>query len=217
LSFNIVSPESGRSFGVKSAYAVPRLQSYNINLKWETVKYQWSHLVDIETIDIDSSEIGVLLGRNVLRVHDALETRYSADGIEAPDGIKTHFGWCVTGPFPASAVHPSLHVNSLSGTIQQANYRSHDLVTQFWLTKTFGTRPSLTPQLSHDDKLALKILEKTTRHTGERYEVGLMLRNPLINIPNNREIAVRQKRHALQKRFIRDPSFARKYSNVLNE
>jgi len=36
-------------------------------------------------------------------VHDSLETRYPADGIEAPDGIKTHFGWCVTGPVPASA------------------------------------------------------------------------------------------------------------------
>ena len=216
VSFNIVSPESGRSFEIKSGYAVPRLQSYNINLKWETVKYQWSHLVDIEPIDIDSSEIGVLLGRNVLRVHDSLETRYPADGIEAPDGIKTHFGWCVTGPVPASAVHSSLQVNSLSGTNQQANYHLHDLVTQFWLTKTFGTRPSPNPQLSHDDKLALKILEKTTRHTGERYEVGLMLRNPLINIPNNREVAVRHY-HALQKRFSRDPSFAHKYSNVVNE
>jgi hypothetical protein len=67
-----------------------------------------------------------------------------------------------------------------------------------------------------DDKAALKILEQTTRHTGERYKVGLMLRNPKINIPNNREVAVRHF-NALQKCFARDPAFAERYSRVMNE
>ena len=132
VSFKIVSPESSRSFEIKSCYAVPRLQSYNINLEWETVKYQLSHLVDIEPIDIDSSEIGILLARNVLRVHDSLETRYPADEIEAPDGIKTHFGWCVTGLVPASTVHPSLHVNALPELL------SKPITISIILSRSFG-------------------------------------------------------------------------------
>ena len=216
VSFYIESPESGRAFEVKSAYAVQRVQAYNTNLNWETSKHLWSHLADIQPIEIDSSEIGVLLGRNILRVHDVLDTRYPADGVEAPDGIKTHFGWCIAGPVPTSAVHPSVHINSISANNQQLKYRLHDLVTQFWLTESFGTRPSIHLPMTPDDKMALKILERTTRHNGDRYEVGLMLRNPSINIPNNREVALRHYR-ALIKRFTRDAAFAKRYSQVLNE
>ena len=216
VSFYIESPESGRAFEVKSAYAVQRVQAYNTNLNWETSKHLWSHLADIQPIEIDSSEIGVLLGRNILRVHDVLDTRYPADGVEAPDGIKTHFGWCIAGPVPTSAVHPSVHINSISANNHQLEYRLHDLVTQFWLTESFGTRPSIHLPMTPDDKMALKILERTTRHNGDRYEVGLMLRNPSINIPNNREVALRHYR-ALIKRFTRDVAFARRYSQVLNE
>lgn len=216
VSFYIESPESGRAFEVKSAYAVQRVQSYHANLNWETSKHLWSHLADIQPIEIDSSEIGVLLGRNILRVHDVLDTRYPADGVEAPDGIKTHFGWCITGPVPTSSVHPSVHINSISGNNQQLEYRLYDLVTQFWLTESFGTRPSIHLPMTQDDKMALKILERTTRHNGDRYEVGLMLRNPSINLPNNREVALRQYR-ALIKRFTRDAAFAERYSQVLNE
>ena len=80
-----------RFFNVKSAYAVQRLKFSNIDFNWNTIRHQWPHLPDIDPINVDSSEIGVLLGRNVLRIHNVLDTRYSADGIEAPDGIQTHF------------------------------------------------------------------------------------------------------------------------------
>ncbi len=88
MSFYIKSPESGRAFEVKSAYAVQRVQAYNTNLNWETSKDLWSHIADIQTIEIDSSEIGVLLGRNILRVHNVLDTRYPADRVEAPMELK---------------------------------------------------------------------------------------------------------------------------------
>jgi hypothetical protein len=43
-----------------------------------------------------------------------------------------------------------------------------------------------------------------------------MLRDPKINIPNNREVAVRHF-NSLEKRFARDPAFAEIYSRVMNE
>jgi hypothetical protein len=43
-----------------------------------------------------------------------------------------------------------------------------------------------------------------------------MLRNPKINIPNNREVAVHHF-NSLEKRFARDPAFAERYSHVMNE
>ena len=38
---------------------------------------------------------------------------------------------------------------------------------------------------------ALRIPKDTIRHTGERYEVGLMLKNPEINLPDNADVAFR--------------------------
>jgi hypothetical protein len=216
VSFNILTTDSSRSFEVKSAYTVPRLQIQTTSLNWPTVKHQWNHLCDIEPINADTKEIGVLLGRDVLRFHDVLDSRYPADGVEAPDGIKTHFGWCVTGPVATAALHPTLHINALSITQQLSDQALHDVVNQFWLTESFGVRPSTSLPSSLDDKAALKILEQTTRHTGERYEVGLMLRDLKINIPNNREVAVRLF-NSLEKRFARDPAFAERYSRVMNE
>jgi hypothetical protein len=216
VSFNILTTDSSRSFEVKSAYTVPRLQIQTTSLNWPAVKHQWNHLCDIEPINADTKEIGVLLGRDVLRVHDVLDSRYPADGVEAPDGIKTHFGWCVTGPVATATLHPPLHINALSITQQLSDQALHDVVNQFWLTESFGVRPSTSLPSSLDDKAALKILEQTTRHTGERYEVGLMLRDPKINIPNNREVAVRHF-NSLEKRFARDPAFAERYSRVMNE
>ena len=64
--------------------------------------------------------------------------------------------------------------------------------------------------------MALKILERTRRHTGERFEVGLMLWNSSINISNNREVALRHYR-ALVKQFTQDAAFTEIYSQVLNE
>jgi hypothetical protein len=115
-----------------------------------------------------------------------------------------------------AALHPTLHINALSITQQLSDQALHDVVNQFWLTESFGVRPSTSLPSSLDDKAALKILEQTTRHTGERYEVGLMLRDLKINIPNNREVAVRLF-NSLEKRFARDPAFAERYSRVMNE
>lgn len=89
-------------------------------------------------------------------------------------------------------------------------------MTQFWVTETFGVLPLSTPPLSHEDEIALKILQKTTHHNGERYKVGLMLRNPQTCLPDNREVAVRHF-NSLEKRFKRDSAFAVHYSKVVTE
>jgi hypothetical protein len=91
VSFNIMS-NSFRSFNVKTAYAVQRLKFSNIKFDWNTIRHHWPHLSNIDPINVDSLEIGVLLGRNVLRINDVLDTRYPAHGVETLDGIKPTSG-----------------------------------------------------------------------------------------------------------------------------
>ncbi len=112
-------------------YADPRLQIHTTSLNWTVVNHQWSHLCNIEPINVDTSEIAVLFWRDVLRVHDVLDSRYPADSVEAPDRLKTHFVWCVTGPVATSALHPPLHINTLSITQQLKDQVLPDLVNQY--------------------------------------------------------------------------------------
>ena len=56
--------------------------------------------MDLPSIDV--SDITILIGRDVMRVHDVLAHRSPPDGIEAPDGILTYFGWSIAGPVPES-------------------------------------------------------------------------------------------------------------------
>lgn len=160
----------------------------------------------------------VLIGRDVLRIHDPLGFRFPPDGVEAPDAILTHFGWSLASPVPSFMLHDQasssnrvMHIHKKSSH-QQLN----DLVAQFWLTESFGIRCPSHPLLSDEDKKALRILKTTIRHTGERYEVALMLRNENPMLPNNREVALRHF-FALERRFKKDPAFAESYSRVVNE
>ncbi|XP_057380775.1 uncharacterized protein LOC130703305 [Daphnia carinata] len=91
-----------------------------------------------------------------------------------------------------------------------------EAVANFWLTESFGVRPLSQTILAPDEMKALRILENTVRHTGERYEVGLMLRHQDLQLPNNREVAARRFQ-ALEKRFQRDPQYDNSYSRVIEE
>lgn len=110
VSFNVLNSGTSRTFQVKTAYTMPRLQAQLDRVDWSSIKQKWSHLVDIQTIITGLTQVE----SDVLRVHDVLESRYPSAGIDAPDGIKTHFGWCTTGPVPTDLIKFNANVNSIS-------------------------------------------------------------------------------------------------------
>ncbi|XP_045023214.1 uncharacterized protein LOC123467324 [Daphnia magna] len=218
VTFNIFPRDQSRTFTVKNAYAVPKLEVTSRKINWPALKHQWKHLNDLDFPFIDSNKVSVLLGSDVMRVHDVLDVRIPPEGIEAPDGIRTHFGWCLTGPVPTSMLQP--HDKSppkiFLGYKHLVSQKLEDAVTQFWLTESFGVNSPAHPPMSHEDKKALSILNKTICHTGERYEVALMLRNETLNLPSNREVALRHL-HSLERRFEKDAIFAKNYARVVEE
>ncbi|XP_046455429.1 uncharacterized protein LOC124202951 [Daphnia pulex] len=161
VKFNIFPRDQSRAFAVKNAYSVPKLEVKSRKINWPALKHQLKHLNDFDFPLIDSNKVSVLLGPDVMRVHDVLDVRMPPDGIEAPDGIQTHF---------------------------------QDAVTQFWLTESFGVNSPAHPPMSNEDKKALSILNKTIRHI----------------------VALRHL-HSLERRFEKDPTFAKSYARVVEE
>ena len=70
--------------------------------------------------------------------------------------------------------------------------------------------------ISREDREFLDILETGTRKDGAHYEVPLPFRNIGIQLPNNRNQAVKRMHH-LKRRFIKDPQFFEEYKRQMEE
>ena len=100
-----------------------------------------------------------------------------------PRPILTPFGRIVVGNVPRnveSAVQ-QLHLNHLRLD------NLHESVEQFRLTESCGVRAKTL--MSDDDKRAVDALNASITNIGNRYEVGLMWKDPDCKLPDNRESA----------------------------
>ena len=66
-----------------------------------------------------------------------------------------------------------------------------DYITSFWKIDSSGTENENETPLSKDETRALKMLKDTVRHTGERYEIGLLW-TEIVNFENNYLVAKAQ-------------------------
>ena len=72
-----------------------------------------------------------------------------------------------------------------------------------------------TPNLE-DDERALNVLKFTVSHIGDRYEFGLIWREPPIGLPNNRTAAI-HRLYALERKLVKNPTNAKNYIRIVNE
>ena len=70
--------------------------------------------------------------------------------------------------------------------------------------------------ISREDRNFLDILETGTKNDGTHYEVPLSFRNTGIQLPDNRNQAVKRMRH-LKRRFIKDQQFFEEYKRQMEE
>ena len=70
--FNVLNSDTSRTFQVKTALTVPRLQAQSAHVDWSSIQQQWSHFVGIQPINTGLKRVEVLLDHDVLQVHDVL-------------------------------------------------------------------------------------------------------------------------------------------------
>ena len=148
--------------------------------------------------------MAILIGMNVRGAHDIFDIRRSNDTGSAPDGILTPFGWIAvgtTGPSPPEE-RRIFHI----GNVETCDHylKLHESVDRFWGTESLGTVPMSGPLLSNSDRQAIAMLNASVKHLGDRYEVGMIWKNPELQLPDNRQLALRRLL-TLEKRFENDP------------
>ncbi|KAL9972904.1 hypothetical protein ACROYT_G019295 [Oculina patagonica] len=82
-------------------------------------------------------------------------------------------------------------------------------------TDSFGTKYEQTTPRSLEDKKALKTLEETVKHVGDRYQVGMLWKRPDVEFPDNRAMAERRLT-STEKVLKRDHALANKYKEIID-
>ncbi|XP_055585027.1 uncharacterized protein LOC129737887 [Uranotaenia lowii] len=112
--------------------------------------------------------------------------------------VKTRLGWCVYGKSsPETTVTSSYHVRESS-----ADYKLHELVKFYFNIDNIDS--TVTKPLSKQEDRALSILSRTTKHTGHRFETGLLWADDEIILPDSFNMAHRRL-ECLERKMNRSP------------
>ena len=82
-------------------------------------------------------------------------------------------------------------------------------IQSWWDIETYASKINVVSQPKKEQQ-AQKMLESTTKFTGERYEVGMLWSETDPNLPNNYSSALGQL-YSLERRFQRDPNLMNLY------
>ena len=96
-----------------------------------------------------------------------------------PKAAECKFGWSITGPNNINTICTSSLLLYIA--VQSEDDKLSDLVSSWSQPESQATCQEMAP--SKDDRRALTILEKQTKHVDGRYEVGL-LRKENAALPN---------------------------------
>ena len=213
VTFDLCSTDGLTNIKVNRAYTVPSLTIQSQTLDVDSAKRAWPYLNKLPLPEVNPKEVCILIGMDIPQAHTELDVRRATPASSGPVATLTPFGWCVAGPInlPRKRKAVSHHFHSLV-----AEESLSLQVEKFWDTDAMGTHPIAPAPQSADDEKALNILKSTIRCVDHRYTVGLMWRDKDPALPDNRLSALKRL-YSVESRFKRDPAFAKRYQNVVEE
>ncbi len=194
---------------------------------------KWKHLEqiisEIPKVD-DNIPIGLLVGADCAKAKEPYKVIPSADG--GPFAVRTPLGWCVSGAVNSresfsdgTLVCNSIAVNDISTgqlaehhfTIKEElrdNEISDALLHMYQIEFTEISKDDKT--FSVEDKRFIDIMDNCARKVGNHHMLPLPLRNELVELPNNRSIAL-QRIQTLKRRFQKDTEHHSEYTKFMNK
>ena len=159
------------------------------------IKKRWPHLKDIP-LETSDKEISVLLGADLPQLHISYDVRVGEN--DHPVGMLTKLGWVLLGG-KADKGKTNVTLNHVK------THGLQKLVQKFWKIESYATLPKNDIKLlPKKDAHAMKILQTTTSKVQNRYSVGLLWKEQLPELPNNRCLAI-SRMLSLEKKFEKSP------------
>ena len=141
-----------------------------------------------------------------------------------PHGTQTRLGWTIAGEYHqtiAPTRFDKVRNRQTSGFVFHVTRKSNEsveqpldyLVQQFWKIEETGQKTKEKEFYTENNLAAIRILENTIHHTGERYEIGLPWKNE-IQLQNNYYIA-RNQLKSLDRRLAKNNDLRNFYEATL--
>ena len=160
------------------------------------IRETYPHLSVLEPVTYCYGNIEMILGQDVYHTIQPLES-FAADEKCSPIAVHLPIGWVLSGPLPS--------FSGLVSTCLKANMvQDFELTSRvkFWYNMdSYGSPMQIDPRSAADAR-ALDNLENTTVHNGKRYNVGILLAEDNIELPNNYFSALVQLK-SLEKRLTK--------------
>ena len=151
-------------------------------------------------------EVGIILGQDAYELQRPLD--YKIGTRSEPFTVLTELGWVVSGPMTGKRRQNVCHFAFTEDVKVAENIQT------WWDIETYASKINVVSQ-SKKELQAQKMLESTTKFTGERYEVGMLWSETEPNLPNNYSSALGQL-YSLERRLQRDPNLKNLYQQSID-
>ena len=168
---------------MEEAWTIPRLSLPSQRVTQPMID-SWPHLNGLDIPLVDSKNVTVLLGANVL---DAiLHTRVTRGAQGSPVAVNS--GWTLTGAVKGFVPPERPHVMLIQRVPTTDDLLNQQL--QNWRrTDSFGTKNQHESPRTREDKRVIEILESTVRYIGDCYEAGILWKEKDVQLCDNGDVA----------------------------
>ena len=208
VNFHIFSPSHPSKIPISNEWVVENLDLPRFKINKNTIKKERKHFQDLP-IEVDNSkEISILIGADFPHLHLSRSVRIGKE--TEPIAILKPLGWVLMGgKGNGDCVNTNLLLNE-TGNLSRT-------VEQFWAMESYGTVSKGSVSLKPlQEQRALKHLENTVEYKNNRYTVRNLWKENQPSLPFSKSVAL-SRFSSLEKKFERDPEFANKYKETINE
>ena len=163
----------------------PNLNVGEKDYDFRKLKEEYHYLSDLPKIKVSMTDVKVIFGQDAYHLIRPLE--YKSGERNQPRAVKTALGWTICGALPKKETSNVSVSCNLSVASDPLVYQ----MKKWWDMETYASVCNVCGR-SKKEKIALSILERSTKHKGERYEVGLMWADDNPDLPSNYYSAYQQ-------------------------
>ena len=173
------------------------------------MKENYVYLNNLPDIKVSMADFKVILGQDAYHLIRPLE--YKSGGRDEPWAVKTSLGWTISGALPKKETK----CMAASCNFSVSSDPLADQMKKWWDMETYASVCDVSGR-SKGEMRAQAILEKTTKHNGERYEVRLLWADDNPNLPNNYYSAYQQFL-SMERRLSKDPELKEAYKATIEK
>ena len=176
----------------------------------ELLKTKYPHLQPISLKKYSYADVEMILGQDVFHSIRPLEY-FDSDRKNAPVAVRLPLGWVLSGPLPSSSGLYSTCFKAVACN-KELDSELADQLRSWYDIESYGAYKQVDSRSAADAR-ALKILEETTYHDGNRYHVGMLWTEADSSLPNNYFSALVQLK-SLERRLDKDPELKQLYAKT---